>query len=134
MTLSKQDRETLIKYRLQQAEDTIPLVKLLIENKEFAAAVNRIYYGMFYCITALALKYEYKTSKHQQLLGWFNKSFVKEGLIDEKYNHILRKAFQNRTEADYGEYIQFTKDEVNEMFAEMKEFIKILKQFVNLKS
>ena len=96
MTLNQEDRETLISYRLQQADATIPLVKLLISNEQLAAAVNRIYYGMFYSITALALRYEYKTSKHQQLMGWFNKSFVKEGLIEEKYNHIIRKAFQNQ--------------------------------------
>ena len=29
-------------------------------------------------VTALAIKNKFETSKHQQLLGWFNKTFIKD--------------------------------------------------------
>ncbi|OYT13688.1 MAG: hypothetical protein B6I19_03790 [Bacteroidetes bacterium 4572_114] len=47
MTIEKNDRKSLIDYRLQQAEETISDVQLLIENDRLRSAVNRIYYGMF---------------------------------------------------------------------------------------
>jgi uncharacterized protein (UPF0332 family) len=72
----------LIRYRIQQAYNTVEEVEFQIENNYLVLAVNRIYYGMFYMLLALALKYGYKTSKHSQLLGWVNKNFVKEGKID----------------------------------------------------
>jgi uncharacterized protein (UPF0332 family) len=77
-------------------------VEFQIENNYLVLAVNRIYYGMFYMLLALALKYNYKTSKHSQLLGWFNKNFVKEGKIDGEVGKIVHKAFQDRTDGDYG--------------------------------
>jgi len=54
--ISKDDREILIKYRLDQAKQTIGEVGKLIEMDLLNVAVNRIYYGIFYCLTALALK------------------------------------------------------------------------------
>ena len=64
MTIEQEDRENLILYRLEQAEETIIDVKLLIDNHRFRSAVNRIYYGMFYSLLALGLAYEFETSKH----------------------------------------------------------------------
>ena len=88
MTLEEKDREELIKYRIERAKDSINDVQFLIENNKLTLAVNRIYYGIFYILSALSLKHKFITSKHSQLLGWFNKTFVKEGIIDKKYGRL----------------------------------------------
>lgn len=64
MTIEEQTRDDLIKYRLEQARDTIDVVELLIKNDKLSSAINRIYYGMFYSLLALALQYNFETSKH----------------------------------------------------------------------
>jgi uncharacterized protein (UPF0332 family) len=81
MTITFEDKNQLIRYRLEQAKRTIDDVTLLIEHQRYTAAVNRIYYGMFYSLLALGLKYDFETSKHLQLLGWFNKEFIKSKKI-----------------------------------------------------
>jgi uncharacterized protein (UPF0332 family) len=81
--------EKLINYRKQQSFDTIKEVQFQIDNGYLTIAVNRIYYGMFYLLLALSLKHGIKTSKHQQLLGWFNKEFIKTGIVDNKYGKII---------------------------------------------
>ncbi|PSR03908.1 MAG: hypothetical protein BRD50_04945 [Bacteroidetes bacterium SW_11_45_7] len=101
MSIQSDDRESLIKYRLEQADETILDVELLIENERLRSAVNRIYYGIFYSLLALGLAYRFKTSKHGQLIGWFNKNFIQEGVIDSKYGKIINKAFNRRTKGDY---------------------------------
>ena len=47
------DREILVQYRLDQARQTIDEVSKLIEADLLTIAVNRIYYGIYYCLTAL---------------------------------------------------------------------------------
>jgi len=79
--ISNSDREILIQYRLDQAKQAIGEVSKLIEMDLLNVAVNRIYYGIFYSLTALALKYEFASSKHGQLIGWFNQTFIKTRLI-----------------------------------------------------
>ena len=69
MTLQNKDRLSLIKYRLIQAEETVLDVELLIANNRYRSAVNRIYYGMFYALLALAVGEGFETSKHIQLIG-----------------------------------------------------------------
>ena len=133
MSLDADERNELIKYRLEEAKETIADVELLIENDRLRAAVNRIYYGMFYSLLALGLAYQFETSKHQQLLGWFNKNFIHEGLIDAKFGKMINKASNRRTQGDYESYVEFDKEIILEMFGEMKEFIVEIERFLSLK-
>jgi uncharacterized protein (UPF0332 family) len=130
MTIEKEDRENLILYRLEQAEETIKDVKLLIDNDRLRSAINRIYYGMFYSLLALGLANEFETSKHTQLIGWFNKTFIHNRLIDTKYGKIINKAYNRRTKGDYDIYVEFEKEIVLGMFDEMKEFISVIKSYL----
>lgn len=133
MSLEENERTELIRYRLEEAKETIADVQLLIDNDRLRAAVNRIYYGMFYSLLALGLDYQFETSKHQQLLGWFNKNFIHEGLIDAKFGKIINKASTRRTQGDYESYVEFDKAVILEMFDEMKEFISEIERFLNQK-
>jgi len=90
MTLAEEEKLSLINYRLKQAYEAAESAELLIANNRSAAAINRIYYAVFYCVMALALKSGFKTSKHLQLIGWFNKTFIRTGLIDQDFGRILK--------------------------------------------
>ena len=120
----------LVKYRIQQAYETIAEVEFQIANNYLNTAVTRIYYGMFYVLLALALKNNFKTSKHQQLIGWFNKEFVKSGKVDTRFGSIIHKAFEDRTDSDYGIFIEFEKEEVQNKLEEMKEFISKIEELI----
>ena len=116
---------------MQQAIETIELARFLIENEKYGIAVNRVYYGMYYALTALALQNRFETSKHGQLIGWFNKEFIATKKLDSQFGKSLRNAFQNRTKGDYDAFVEFSKNEVELMFFEMSDFIneivKVLK-------
>lgn len=99
----------LIKYRVEQAHKTINEVDLLIEQNLLVIAINRIYYGMFYMLLALALKEGFKTSKHKQLIGWFNKEYIKTEKIDRKIGKHIQNAYEDRSDGDYGVFVQFKK-------------------------
>lgn len=133
MSLEAKERAELIGYRLDESKETIQDVQLLLDNDRLRAAVNRIYYGMFYSLLALGLAYEFETSKHQQLIGWFNRNFIHKGLIDSRYGKIINKASNRRTKGDYESFIEFDKDIILEMFEEMKDFISEIETFLNQK-
>jgi len=128
--INDDDRRELIEYRLKQAKETTVEVDKLIAADLLKVAVNRIYYGIFYCLNALALKYNFQSSKHLQLIGWFNNNFIKSGLIETKYGKILRDSFKNRSDGDYAPFIEFEKKDVIEMHEDMKDFINKLDQFI----
>jgi uncharacterized protein (UPF0332 family) len=131
MESSQDNQAELIKYRIEQANQTITEVIVLIEKNLLNLAINRIYYGMFYMLLALALKMGFKTSKHNQLIGWFNKEFIKTRKIDKKFGKIINKGFEDRTDGDYGIFVKFEKDEVLLKFIDMKEFISEIQEKIN---
>lgn len=130
MTISEEDRDILIKHRIEQAREEIGEVEFLLENNKLKLAVTRIYYGMFYTLLALALKHKFNTSKHKQLIGWFNKNFIKEKKVDQKYGAIIRDAYEKRSDSDYAVLVNFQKTDVEKMFADMKDFISVLEKYI----
>ncbi len=54
------DRNALVKYRLNQAIETNELAIFLVNNDKLVIAVNRIYYGMYYALTALVKTHAYE--------------------------------------------------------------------------
>lgn len=128
--ISEEDRKALIAYRIEQARETVADSEFLLNADKLPLAVNRIYYGIYYALTALALKNGFETSKHAQLMGWFNREFIAGNKLDIRYGKILRRAFQNRTKGDYDAFVQFHKSEVAIMLEEMKEFIAIVESLL----
>ncbi len=66
--MKEEDRKALINHRISKADDAVRDVEFLIKGKRPLLAINRIYYGIFYMLSALSLKHDFHTSKHQQLI------------------------------------------------------------------
>ena len=125
--MKPEEKNALIDHRISKAIAAIDDVDFLISNRKFILAVNRIYYGMFYILSALSLKYDFSTSKHQQLIGWFNKEFIATRKVDPKYGKIIHNAYSDRSMGDYDDFAEFEVDEVNNSLDEMKDFIKTIR-------
>ena len=123
MTLSKEEKSNLIEYRLNQAKDSEETAAFLVEKGKLPTAVNRIYYAIFYCSPASALQYEFATSKHLQLLGWFNKNFLSSGLIEPEYGEIARKCYEYRRAADYDAYVTLEEENIKALLFKMNQFL-----------
>lgn len=80
---------------------------------------------MFYSLLALGIAYEFHSSKHTQLIGWFNKNFINAGLLDKDYGKIINKAYNQRTKGNYDTYTEFDAEIISAMFEDMKRFISI---------
>lgn len=131
MSLTDSEKKKLISHRIKQAHEIINVVELLINNNELATAVNRIYYGMFYSLLALGIKFGFETSKHQQLIGWFNKNFIHTGKIDIKYGRILRNAYEHRMKSDYDAFVQYYMEDIKIMLSELIEFINEIERIIS---
>lgn len=122
MTLDQSDKESLTLHKIERSMQAENEVSSHIANGFLATAVNRLYYSMFYLISALALKHSFDTSKHQQLIRWFNRIFVKEGIVDRSSAGILRSLYDLRTKGDYDDYVEFTTGMVQSLAKEVHEF------------
>ena len=56
MTLNEEDKKQLIKYNIEKTEKEISDISFYIKNNKLSVAVNRIYYSIYYMLSALALE------------------------------------------------------------------------------
>ena len=113
MSLDEKNRKDLIQYNIEKANKTLDEVRFLIDNKYYSLALTRVYYGMYYILSALALKNQFTTSNHSQLIGWFNKNFVKDKKIDRKIGKMIYVAFEQRMKSDYDVLNKFDIEDAN---------------------
>lgn len=79
------DRETLMAYRLREAEETLDdALKMLDAKTSPRSVVNRAYYAMFYAVLGLFNRFgtEHRTSRHSTVIAIFDREFVRSGSID----------------------------------------------------
>jgi uncharacterized protein (UPF0332 family) len=123
-----EDKNALIKYRFDRCKETIQEAKLSLDNKLLHNAENRIYYAIYYIVSALALKFDFTTSKHTQLLGWFNKNIIHTEQISNQFGDIYKNAFENRQEADYDDMIFLEYENAKKHFEDMMLFVNKIEE------
>jgi uncharacterized protein (UPF0332 family) len=122
--------QDLISLRIEQAVKTIEEVEQCLSQNLLALATNRIYYGMFYAMLSLALVNQYKSKKHLQIIGWFNKNFVHTHIFPDRFGQMVKQAFEARSNADYELDMVPTHEELVVMLADMKTFIYTIKAWL----
>ncbi len=134
MTLDSGERRTLVQHRLERADETISEAVLLNENGKYPAAVNRAYYAMYYALSALAVQEGFQTGKHAQLIGWFNKNWIRTKKIDQRFSKIIFQAFDKRMLGDYSDMPVFSEEEVGKLISDAIEFTKMIRILLSEKT
>ncbi len=93
-------------------------------------AYNRIYYSIYYVVSALALKNDFSSSKHSNLLGWFNKNYIITGKVSKELGKIYNKAFETRQESDYEDMVTFEIEDAKRDYGNMLTFVKEIKKLL----
>ena len=131
MTLDEQDRQNLIRIRVDKARQALNDAAFLLSGQRLNGAVNRIYYAAFYLISALAFKHGFATSKHRQIIGWFNKEFVKQGKASTQAGKFIHNAYDKRSLGDYDDFVRFSPEDVSSMLEEAKAFVEEINALIS---
>ncbi|MEW5820781.1 MAG: HEPN domain-containing protein [Cyanobacteriota bacterium] len=124
------DKSELIKYSIEKADQAL---KTAYDNldKDLITANNRVYYSVFYAVTALAYIDNYVTSSHKSLMGWFNKKYIYE---DKAFDPVLSKIYsqllRNRTRFDYNIAEFPDKETVIDNYNKAKLFVNTLREYI----
>ena len=84
-----------------KALDAIETAEHYLQGNFTLAAINRIYYACYYCMTALLQSQNVFTKTHQGTRAKFSELFIKTGLFSDDMAVHIKNAFDLRQEADY---------------------------------
>jgi len=91
---------------LERARETLHEARDNLNLGYYHVATSRAYYAMFYAAHALLASQDISRSKHSGVHAAFSQYFVKPGLIEPQYGHMLTRAFNVRLDSDYA--VSFT--------------------------
>jgi uncharacterized protein (UPF0332 family) len=129
--MSKDQLAALLRYRMQQANETLHEAEILFNQSAYRGTINRAYYAMFYSVLALLATKKLGTSKHSGVIGLFDREFVKTGLFPRDLSRSLRLAFDRRQTHDYGEVSQIDEPMAQEALNDAKVFISTVESYLH---
>jgi uncharacterized protein (UPF0332 family) len=121
----------LVEFEVEKAHKLIDQFPILENAELWDTLANRVYYAVFHAVTALLIKNGLHAGSHQGISVLFNKHFVKENLIDEKYGRLLARLENMREKSDYTCLFETTKEEVLPMLPLAKEMISTIESLIN---
>ena len=130
MKLSNEERNALIKLRIERANETIKEIPYLIEQGFFRTAGNRLYYACFYIVNALFLKEGHVAHTHKGMIVLFAMHFVKTGIVSKEDGQLYRSLFELRQTGDYDDVKIISKEDVVTRLQPAKEFIDRIEQLI----
>lgn len=124
-------RQDIVVYRLRKANQLLHDVDILIDNELWNSTINRMYYACFHAVSALLIKNGVKVKTHMGVRQAFGLHFVKTGKVSLEFGRIFSRIYDKRQSSDYDDFIEFTKEEVEKLYPQIKEFIKTIENLVN---
>ncbi len=125
------DKQILINNAIQKAKDAICSAEYNFENKFYTTCQNRLYYAIFYIVSALAYKDNFITSKHSQLMSWFNKKYIyTDKIFDKKLFKIYKETFLNRQKGDYDFMFELDENDLKLSIEDVKIFVETIKSYL----
>lgn len=126
-----EEKKVFITSFLNKSKEALEDAKINLENVRLANALNRIYYAIFYSVVALGYFENFITSKHKQLMGWFNRKFIhEEKIFDPSLYDTYKEAFENRQESDYTIYSIHDTQEVRINYENAVVFIEKISEYI----
>jgi uncharacterized protein (UPF0332 family) len=131
MNLSSEERDTIVKIRLQQAKETYAEVSILIENSFWRTAANRLYYACYYATAALMIKHGHQAHTHSGMLGLLGLHFVKTNIISDEMGFVLRSLFELRQKGDYDVWVDIKPETLLSLYKPAEQFIVTIENLIN---
>lgn len=126
MSLSDDERKALISLKLQKSEKSFDDMRICFDMGMFSTAANRLYYSIFYSISALLISRGFEAHSHSGNLSLFNLHFIRTNIIPIEYSRLVRNIFQLRQSSDYDDYFAVEKEDIEELIQPSNALLSII--------
>ena len=128
MSNDEQQRNIVVSYWWEKAEDSLLSAERELDAGALVFSINRLYYALYYAVSAVLLRKEFIFSKHSGVRAAFHREIIKSGLMDTKWGRLYDQLFEDRHEGDYVALTDFDKLYVEEKLLQCRQFLLILKK------
>lgn len=120
----------VMRYWWSKADTSLLSAQRELEAGALEYSINRLYYSMFYAVSAVLFKRQMSFNKHSGVRAAFHREIIRKGLLDVKWGKLYDQLYEDRQEGDYMALVTFDKQYVESQLALCTEFLQELRHLV----
>ena len=117
-------------YRMERAREMLDAAKDNLEIGQFKTSLNRSYYAIFHAMRAANILKGFDSSKHSGVIAFFNKEYLKEGILERNLSIIIKNSAFLREKSDYDDFIIASKKDAEKQLTDATIFLEKLEAYM----
>lgn len=130
MTLSSEDRQAIIDYRIERSYSAFKEAEYVAKGHFWNLTANRLYYSVFYICEALLLSNQITTNSHAGVSRMMSLHFVRTGKLQKREGELLGRLFRMRQTGDYDDLSDWTEEEIMPLFTPVEDLINRIESLI----
>jgi len=132
MTLSIDERNTVVLLRVEKAKKTLQEIEEIIPLGLWNTIANRLYYCAYYMVSALLIKNGYVAHTHAGVKNLFALYFIKTGILTNDTFYFYNTLFDYRLKGDYDDFFDLNEKHILPLIEPAKEFVRKIEQLISV--
>lgn len=129
MTLSPDEKNSIINYRKEKSLQTFKEANDNALLGNWSLTANRLYYSVFYLIIALNIKNGESSKSHSGAFSLFSKRYISTGMLSKEESSLYRRLFTMRQSGDYDDLFDWEEEDVLPLIPQVKELLMKIQTF-----
>lgn len=118
-------------YRMERAKEMLSAAEDNLKIGQYKTSLNRSYYAIFHAMRAMNILKGFDSSKHSGVIAYFNKEYIKEGIMDKELSVIIKSSSFLREKSDYDDFFIVGRNETENQLASAKVFLEAVEKYLS---
>lgn len=124
---------TRVSWLIRRARRVLRTGRLALGDEDYASAINRAYYAVFYAANAALSTLGLERGKHSGVISEFRARFVKTGLIEPVYSQFYGDMMDARQSSDYDFVLEPGYEQATAALDEAQQFVTRIERYLKEK-
>ncbi|GHU67577.1 DNA-binding protein [Bacteroidia bacterium] len=130
MGLTEEEKKSVVVYRMEKAKETFAEIPILIENKLWRNAANRLYYACFYAAAALLINDGQQAHSHNGVKSLLSLNYAKTNRIEKSLIKTYGQLFNMRQRGDYEDWVVIDEEDIKPLVEPAEQFIQTIEKLI----
>ena len=122
-------RDDIARLYLEKGAAALASAKKLMECDDCLGANNRIYYAIYYAISALHTLDGNVYRKHKGTLSGFQKDYIRTGIFPKEWSAVIQGAELLRLSSDYDPMFLIDREETQEQLEQAEKILPRIAEY-----
>ena len=117
-------------YRMERANEMLEAAKKNLEIGQYKTSLNRSYYAIFHAMRAANILKGFDSSKHSGVIAYFNREYLKSGILEKSLSVIIKNSAFLREKSDYDDFFIASRKDAEKQLEDANAFVMVIEQFL----